>query len=218
MDDIDFSSVRSKPEVEHEIVPQQAPSAPQPPPKKTAKATKAASEPIESVDRTALLNRLKVYAVTFPAKLKGVIPKSLDKLSDEELERLNEQVGLHMGAKGGIEGLAMMMPNALKMVEDLLAMFTPLRIQGTHQACLTPDMQDAIKCALIDAGFAGISMTPIQKITGCLLMAASQRHMLNTAIEAMSPEQRQAMAAALQPTGPQQPTAAPPEDDRYANL
>ena len=223
MDDIDFSSVMAKPEVEHEIVPPKALSAPPPAKKSLAKATKTAPEPAQSDERTALLTRLKVYFATFPAKLKAIAPKSLEKLSDEELQRLNEQVGLHMGAKAGVEGFALMVPNVMKVAEDVIAMFSPLRLQGTHKAFLTPEMQDLIKCACIDAGICGgLTMTPLQKIALCLMITGSQQHMMNTAIEAMTPEQRQSMAAALQAqtSSPPPPTQAstPPEDDRYANL
>ena len=224
MDDIDFSSVMAKPEVEHEIAPPKALSVPPPAKKSLAKATKTAPEPTQSDERTALLYRLTQYFAAFPAKLKAIKPKSLEKLSDDELQRLNEKVNLHMGAKAGVEGVALMVPNVMMWAEDVIAMFSPLRLQGTHKAFLTPEMQDLIKCACIDAGICGgLAMTPLQKIALCLMITGSQQHAMNTAIEAMTPEQRQSMAAALQARTSQQPSpptqaSTPPEDDRYANL
>ena len=223
MDDIDFSSVMAKPDTEHDL------PAPAPAPKATAKpaaapkATRTISAPIvESDERTALIARLKIYFATFPVKLRPLKPKSLEKLTDDELHLLNEQVGLNMGVKAGVEGVAAMVPAAIKMAEELLAMFTPLRIQGTHKACLSPDIQDLIKCACIDAGIGGgLQMTPLHRVALCLLITGSQQHMMNTAIEAMTPEQRQSMAAALASAdrGPAPPAASPPpEDDRFAGL
>lgn len=207
--EVDFSSFMVQPEA---APVENVPAAEKAVAKKTAATKKP--EPVESDDRTALLARLNIMFVTFPAKLKEIKPKSLDKLSDDELQEINQKVQLILGAKGGVDGFAAMFPHALKFVEDLVADFTPLRIQGTHEVCFQPEVQDMIKYTIIDMGFGGLQMNPTQRLALTLITTGAQRHSMNTAIEKLSPEQRAQMAADLKRVE----TKSEPVDDKYSDL
>lgn len=166
-----------------------------------------------SVPANELVTRIKLYFDIFPAKLKDIRPrKPIDKLSEEELQDLHNQINYHLGAKTQVDGMAKMFPMVLKTVEDLAAEFTPLRIQGTHAVCYDPEVQDLIKYTLIDMGLAGISSTPQQRLVFTLITAAVQRHTINSAIEAMNPAQKEAYFKAMAAATNQATVPAPRPD------
>lgn len=123
-----------------------------------------------------------------------------------------------MGAKSGVDAMAKTFPMALKTIEDVAAEFTPLRIQGTHMACLDPEMQDLIKYAIIDCGFVGITTTPTQRLIFTLLTTAARQHAINTAFESMTPEQKQECEKAIRAANPPPQNKKAAADDKYAEL
>jgi 23S rRNA maturation mini-RNase III len=60
----------------------------------------------------------------------------------------------------------------------------------------------------------GIGTTPQQQLAWKLMMAAFQQHTINSAMESLTPEQKQAMARAMNPAPKQEPKS----DDKYADL
>ena len=108
--------------------------------------------------------------------------------------------------------MAKSFPLLLKAAEELIAQFTPLRIQGTHAVCFEPDVQDMIKYTIIDSGLAGINSTPQQRLAFTLISTAMRQHAVNSAIESMTAEQKQAYAKAM---APKQEAAV---DSKYADL
>lgn len=195
MDGVDLSSIMVQPEpAEQPQLPVERIEEP-----KNIKKPKTEPEQTELTDeaRGATITKLKLYFETFDKKLKHIRPKNLDKLSAEELEKLQSQIHFILGAKTNVEAMAKSFPIALKAIEDLAAQFTPLRIQGTHNVCFEPDVQDMIKYTIIDCGLAGVASTPQQRLAFTLLTAAMRQHTINSMLESMSPEQRQATIAAM---------------------
>lgn len=203
MEDLDLSSIMVS---TNQIQP--VPTAPKPIPEpKPAPPMPVLEE--SSAANSALVTRVKLYFDTFPAKLKDIKPKKpIESLPEEQLQKLVKEIHYKLGSKTAVDTLAKNSPLMLKMVEDMLAEFTPLRIQGTHMVCFDPDMQDLIKFTIIDSGIGGISMTPQQRLATTLMMTAFQRHTINTL--AAPPQQT--------PGPPQQPEATPATDDKYAGL
>jgi len=242
MDDIDFSSIMVGQEESAPvtILPSPIPSPvgrsfqdkdiPVPPAAKKERKDIPAEDDEAMTDdkRSAMITRIRLLLDTFSAKLKDIKPKKpLDKLTDDQLAELNKNIEYVMGAKTNVEAMAKTFPLMLKAVEELTAQFTPLRIQGTHAICFEPDVQDMIKYTIIDSGIAGIHSTPQQRLAFTLISAAMSRHAINSAMESMTAEQKQAMAKAMNPAQP--PTVSQPkpsvpkgtsfqDDDKYADL
>ena len=205
--DVDLSSIM----VGYGDAPTAAPMpmVPPPPPVETPMP-----QPTETVaeNNKDLVVKLRLLFDTFPAKLKDIRPKKpLDKLSEDQLLELQKNINYQLGARTNVDAMAKSFPMILQVVEQLAAQFTPLRIQGTHLVCNDPDVQDMIKYTIIDCGL-GISSTPQQKLVFKLLSTALQMHVMNTAIESMTPEQKANMAQAMNAA------AAKPADDKYADL
>lgn len=221
MDDIDFSSIMVGQEEPAPIakdypLPNDIPA---PPAKK--EPPRADVNGMTDDKRAAVITRIRLLLDTFPAKLKDIKPKKpLDKLTDDQLAELNKNIDYTLGAKTNVEAMAKTFPLVLKAVEELAAQFTPLKIQGTHAVCFEPDVQDMIKYTIIDSGIAGIHSTPQQRLAFTLISAAMRQHAINSAIESMTSDQKQAMARAMNPPTPQtqQPTASAPMPDKYADL
>jgi hypothetical protein len=200
MEGIDLSSIMvQETPATSSPAPQVAPSLPEPP-KKPPTEPKKETPRTDDPDRSSLLTKLKLLFDVFPEKLKQIRPKNFDKLSDEELQGLKTQIEYICGAKTNVEATAQTVPAILKTIEDLAAQFTPLRIQGTHEVCFRPDVQDMIKYTIIDSGF-GINSTPQQKLAFTLIMTAVHRHTVNSSLEAMTPEQRQGLEAVMRRAG-----------------
>lgn len=233
MDDLDLSSIMvpAAPVAEPTIPQMNLPPAKEAPAPKEIPEAKPGDEPVDGVP--SLLIKIRLFFDVFPAKLKDIKPrKALEKLSEEELRELERKISYVLGAKTNVEVMAKSFPMALKTVEDLLASVTPLRIQGTHRVCADPEVQDLVKYCIIDSGLAGINSTPQQRLAFTFLTTALQQHVMNTAIESMSTEQKAALAAAMnrqsQPPKPegQAPTdqksqqGKPPADpeDKYSDL
>lgn len=200
--EMDLSDVMVQPEAV-ETVEQPKPAA-----KPASRQARKADEPPaqESEERTKRITRLTLYFGIFPAKLKSIKPKrDWEKLSDEELERVEKEMDFIMGAKSDVETTARSLPGIIKAIEELVAMLTPLRIQGTHAALMTEEGQDLVKCALIDIGMGGVSASAANRLAFLLFSTAVQRHTLNTAGQ-LTAVQAQKVAE-----------AAPP-DPRYADL
>lgn len=177
-------------------------------------------------DRSTQITKMKLYFDCFDAKLKQIRPKNIDKLSDEELQDLQTKIHFILGAKTNVEAMTKTLPMILKAVEDLSAQFTPLRIQGTHLVCFEPEVQDMIRYCIIDSGLGGITSSPQQRLLFTLLTTAVRQHTINSMVEAMSPEQKQAMASSLQAnTQVKKPVLKKPvktegttDDGRFADL
>lgn len=169
-------------------------------------------------ERSNLLTKMQLYFDVFEAKLKHIKPKSLDKLSDVELSELQKQIHYILGAKTNVEAMSKTFPMVVKAIEDLAAQFTPLRIQGTHAVCLEPDVQDMIKYTIIDSGLGGINSTPQQRLAFTLLTAAVRQHTLNSLVEAMSPEQKQATMDAMKRATKPVKTEGTTADPKFSGL
>lgn len=154
MDDIDFSAIMVGND-ESPVIAAPLPELPSPVQAKND-AQKAISEDETDDKRPAMITRLKLLLDTFPTKLKDIRPKKpLDKLTDDQLAELSKNIDYTLGAKTNVDAMAKTFPLVLKVVEELAAQFTPLKIQGTHAVCFEPDVQDMIKYTIIDSGFAG---------------------------------------------------------------
>lgn len=219
-DDLDLSAIMVQPEA-----PQPTNELPKMEPLRSPDS-KLPSDAEDAPPSKDLLIRVRLLFDSFPAKLKDIKPKKpLEKLSEEMLHDLDRRIAYILGAKTNVDALARSFPMALKTVEDLLASLTPLRIQGTHRVCADPEVQDLVKFCIIDSGLAGINSTPQQRLAFTLLTAALQCHVMNSAVESMSAEQKSALAAAMnktQPsTGQSQPNSVGTKtenDDKYADL
>ena len=210
MDDLDLTSIMVGYDEPTKSDPPPARAEPKPTPPMPEPSPAATSDEIQ-----ALITRCKLLFDTFPAKLKDIKPKKpLEKLSEEQLRDLNKNIDYILGAKTNVEAMAKTFPLMLKAVEELAAQFTPLRIQGTHAVCYEPEVQDMIKYTIIDSGLAGISSSPQQRLAFTIISSAMRQHTLNSALEAMTAEQKQAYSKAMNTAGSQQP----PENDKYADL
>lgn len=165
-----------------------------------------------------LATKIKLYFDIFSAKLKHIKPKNIDKLNEEELQDLHKQVNYILGAKTNVEGMAKSFPMLIKAIEDLAAQFTPLRIQGTHNTCYDPDVQDMIKYTIIDSGLAGLNSTPQQRLMFTLFSAAARQHAMNSAIESMTAEQKAAYYKAMGVNTAPATEPPPEQNNKYADL
>ena len=214
MDDIDLSSIMVGNDEPTTVTPQST-VAPKSivTPEATAVIDSTAMESTAPLEKQARVTKIRLYFDTFPTKLAGIKPKKpLDKLSDDQLQELEKNINYTLGAKTNVDAMAKSFPLLLKAAEELIAQFTPLRIQGTHAVCFEPDVQDMIKYTIIDSGLAGINSTPQQRLAFTLISTAMRQHAVNSAIESMTAEQKQAYAKAM---APKQEAAV---DSKYADL
>lgn len=157
--------------------------------------------------------------------IKDLKPKNLDKLSEDELLELDKRIRERLGGVSSINTMAKSVPTIVKLTEDILAEFTPLRIQGTHLVFMQDELQDLLKYCIIDSGFASLNITPQQRLLHTFLTTAAIQHSLNSSMERLSPEQRAAIQKAAAGNNPENANAVPDtesksefETDRFGNF
>jgi hypothetical protein len=117
----------------------------------------------------------------FPEKLSTLKNAKLEGKSIKELQKIWSEIEYIMGAKQNLKMAVSGAIMGIKVMEDLITQFMPLKIQGLHQVCNDPDMLNNIKFICIKST-SKMSTTPEQHLRMWFLITAFALHNMNSSM------------------------------------